>query len=191
MYNPKIKINTMQKKAHLLLLVLLSVCLTNCNNNDDDQAPLNANIIGMYKVTSVKSDTNLRTGGYIGSNSELTPHFTCEDITLEIKPDFSFVWNAQIISQTYNNSTGFYSDLQCAPLTVNGVVTATTNTSFTLRFTHNTSQEIAVFNLVDNNWQYQSTQDVFFQGHITFIDGVDTLYPDAVLTMVYENIEVD
>lgn len=179
----------MQKKIYLLLVISLSLCLTNCNNSDDDdEVILNIDIIGMYQVNSIKSDTNLRTGGYIGNGTELIPYTNCDDITLEIKTDFSFVWNTQIISQTYDDSTGFYSELQCSPLTINGVVTATTDTSITLQFPHNGSQETAVFNLVNNKWQYQSTQDVFFKGHITLVDGVDTIYPDAILTMVYEKI---
>lgn len=179
----------MQKQIYLLLLVSCSLCLNSCNNDDDNtQEPLDTNLIGLYKVNSIKSDTNLRTGGYTGSNTELIPHFTCDDITLEINTDFTFVWNAQIISQTYDDTAGFYSDLQCSPLTVNGEVITTTDTSFTLQFTHNGSEETAVFNLVHDKWQYPSKQDMFFQGHITLVDGVDTLYPDAILTMVYDKM---
>ena len=74
----------MQKKVYLLLLVSFILCLNSCNNDDVNiQEPLDTNIIGLYKVNSIKSDTNLRTGGYIGSNTELIPHFTCDTITLE------------------------------------------------------------------------------------------------------------
>jgi hypothetical protein len=180
----------MQKTIYLLFLVSLSMCLLGCNKDDDNtKTLLNTNIIGVYMVNSIKSDTNLRTGGYIGSGTELIPHFTCDDITLEIKSDFTFIWNAQKIYQdfVYNNDViTSSSDLQCTALTVNGTVTATTDTSITLQFTHNNTQETAVFNLVNDAWLYQSTQDVFFQGHATLVDGVDTLYTDAILTMVYE-----
>ncbi|WP_291870410.1 hypothetical protein [Maribacter sp.] len=179
----------MQKTIYLFLLVSLSLSFTSCNNDDDTtQAALDTNVIGIYKVNSIKSDTNLRTGGLIGAGSELISYFTCGEITLEIKSDFTFIWNAQKIDQTYDDATGFYSDLQCTVLTVNGTVTATTDASISLQFTYNNTQETAVFNLVNDTWQYQSTQDVFFQGHATNTNEGDMLFPKAILTMVYEKL---
>lgn len=53
---------------------------------------------------------------------------------------------------------------------------------------YDNTQETAIFYLVNGNWQYQSTQDIFFQGHASLVDGVDTFFPDAILTMVYKRL---
>jgi len=171
----------------------MSLFLISCDKDDDNsQVSFNTNYIGDYKVSSIKSDYNLRTGGYIGSGTELIPHFICNDITLEIKSDFTYIWNAQKIYQdfVYNNNDVIQtsSDLQCTPLTVNGIVTATTDSSISLQFLYNNTQQNVILNLVNGNWQYQSTQDLFFMGHATLVDGVDTFIPNPTLTMVYEKL---
>ncbi|WP_298474364.1 hypothetical protein [uncultured Maribacter sp.] len=181
----------MQKTIYLFfLLASLSFSFVGCNNDDSNttKAPLNADIIGSYKVSSIKSNTNLRTGGLIGAETELISYFTCGTITLEIKPDFTFIWSSQKIQQTYDDPIGFYSDLQCTELAVNGTVSAATDTSISLEFTHNNTKETAVFNLVNNKWQYQSFQDVFFQGHATNTIEGDMFSVNAILTMTYEKL---
>lgn len=201
---PKNRINQkttrLKRTIFILFLASLNVAFIGCKKskeikeceNDTAQVSLDSNYIGTYQVNSIKSNTNLRTGGYIGSNSELIPHMTCGVINLEIDSAFSFVWNGQEIYQDFvydsNNVITSSSDLQCTPIILNGTVAATTDTSFSLQFTQNNILETAVFVFVNNEWQYKSSQDVFFQGHATLVDGVDTFFPNVILTMVYDKL---